>query len=208
MHFRQIWFRCPCKLLIGLRNSGFRKTSIYIKGFFYLSALTEVKAQHFCFSDRPYLDSPDESKKGVFVRKMFISAAITGACLSAPADALEAPSVIGLHLATLHSQSGLCDINPGAYAVWRSGFTAGGYRNSECQKVSPYSGWTWQTTGPVRVGLTAGLITGYRQAPVLPLLVPSLTVDVSPTTVVRTTFVPKIEKRGTNALHFSIEFTL
>ena len=139
---------------------------------------------------------------------MFIAAAITGACLSTPAQAIEAPAVIGLHLGTLHSQRGLCDVNPGAYAVWRSGFTAGAYKNSECQKVSLYSGWTCQTTGPVRVGLTAGLITGYRQAPVLPLLVPSLTVDVSLTTAVRATFVPKIEKRGTNALHFSIEFSL
>ena len=142
---------------------------------------------------------------------MFIAAAITGmtgACFSTPAKALEAPAVIGLHLATLHSQRGLCDVNLGLYAVWPSGFTVGGYRNSECQKVSFYSGWTWQTTGPVRVGLTAGLITGYRQAPVLPLLVPSVTVDVSPTTAIRATFVPKVEKNGTNALHFSIEFSL
>lgn len=62
--------------------------------------------------------------------------------------------------------------------------------------------------GSLRVGLTVGLITGYLQAPVLPLLVPSVSYDVSDTTALRLTFIPRIEKRGTNALHFSMEFSL
>ena len=51
---------------------------------------------------------------------MFIAAAITGmtgACFSSSAKAVEAPAIIGLHLGTFHSRRGLCDVNPGLYAV-------------------------------------------------------------------------------------------
>lgn len=141
-------------------------------------------------------------------KAVVIAAAIAAGCLTMSARAVEAPAVLGLHLATVHSASGFCNVNPGAYAVWAGGFTVGAYRNSECAKVSAYTGWTWQTEGRLRAGVTAGLITGYRRAPVMPLLVPSLSFDLSPSTTVRLSFVPKIEKGGANALHFSLEFPL
>ena len=141
-------------------------------------------------------------------KAVVIAAAIAAACLTIPARAFEAPAVIGLHLATVHSASGFCNVNPGAYAVWTSGFTVGAYRNSECEKVSAYAGWTWQTEGRLRAGLTAGLVTGYRRSPVMPLLVPSVAFDLSPSTTVRLTYVPKVEKGGAHALHVALEFPL
>ena len=141
-------------------------------------------------------------------KAIVIAAAIAASCLTMQARAFEAPAMIGLHLATVHSVSGFCNINPGAYAVWEGGFTVGAYRNSECEKVSAYAGWTWQTEGRLRAGVTAGLITGYRRAPVMPLLVPSVSFYISPSTTVRLSFLPKVEKGGANALHYSVEFPL
>ena len=142
------------------------------------------------------------------MKKAVVIAAMFASFCTLPARAFEAPAVLGLHLATVHSASGFCNINPGAYAVWENGFTVGAYRNSECERVSAYAGWTWQTEGRLRAGVTAGLITGYRRAPVMPLLVPSVSFDVSPSTTVRLSFIPKVEKGGANALHFSLEFPL
>lgn len=41
--------------------------------------------------------------------------------------------------------------------------------------------------------------------PKLPLLVPSLAVDVADKTALRLTYIPKIEKAGAHALHLSVE---
>ena len=142
------------------------------------------------------------------MKKEVVIAAIFASFCTLPARAFEAPSVVGLHLATVHSASGFCNVNPGAYAVWEGGFTVGTYRNSECEKVSAYAGWTWQTEGRLRAGLTAGLVTGYRRSPVMPLLVPSIAFDLSPSTTVRLTYVPKVEKGGAHALHVALEFPL
>ena len=141
-------------------------------------------------------------------KAVVIAAAIAASCLTLPARAFEAPAVLGLHLATVHSASGFCNVNPGAYAVWEGGFTVGTYRNSECEKFSAYAGWTWQTEGRLRAGITAGLVTGYRRSPFMPLLVPSVAFDLSPSTTVRLTYVPKVEKGGAHALHVALEFPL
>jgi hypothetical protein len=123
------------------------------------------------------------------------------------AQAIEAPAIVGLHIATIHSTSGWCDANPGLYARWSGGFTAGAYRNSECHP-SAYLGWSWQTQGRVRAGVMAGAVVGYSARPVLLLLLPSLSFDLTPSTAARLTYVPKVEKRGAHALHFSLEFPI
>lgn len=111
---------------------------------------------------------------------------------------------IGAHLVTAHDKPGLCNVNPGAYYRADSGLTVGAYHNSDC-RMSAYGGWTWQTTGATRFALTAGLVTGYKAHPVMPLLVPSVARDVGGGWAVRLTAIPRIEKRGANAIHFSLE---
>lgn len=111
---------------------------------------------------------------------------------------------IGAHLVTAHDKPGLCNVNPGAYYRADSGLTAGAYHNSDC-RMSAYAGWTWQTEGATRLALTAGLVTGYRAHLVMPLLVPSVARDLRDGWAVRLTFIPRVEKRGANALHLSVE---
>lgn len=139
------------------------------------------------------------------MRVLFASCLWVLACIAAPAHA--GPAVLGLHLGTLHSRPGLCNLNPGLYATWANGLTAGAYRNSDCG-TSAYLVRTWSTAGPVRFAVSAGAVTGYAAHPVLPLLLPSVVKDLSRTTAVRLTYVPKFEKRGAHALHLSLEWTL
>jgi len=77
----------------------------------------------------------------------------------------------------------------------KSGATVGAFRNS-IGRNSGYAGWTWQA-GPF--GLTAGAITGYPRAKVLPLLVPSYRLASG----VRISVVPN--PFGAAALHLSLE---
>ena len=140
------------------------------------------------------------------MRHLFIATALVLAHAAVTAQSIEAPAVIGFHMVTAHSKPGFCNVNPGVYAVWANGLTLGAYRNSECERLSAYAGWSWQTEGRFRAGLSAGLVTGYRRAAVQPFLLPSVAFDVTPTVTARATFIPKVEKRGAAALHFSVEF--
>lgn len=116
-----------------------------------------------------------------------------------------AATTIGLHLGSVHSTPGWCDYNPGVYMRTDTGLTLGAYRNSECRS-SAYAGWTWEARrGKLAAAITAGAVTGYAARPVLPLLVPSLAVDVADKTALRLTYIPKIEKAGAHALHLSVE---
>jgi hypothetical protein len=139
------------------------------------------------------------------MRKIIIASMLFLGQQVAFAQAIEAPAVIGLHLATLHSSRGWCDANPGLYARWSGGFTAGAYRNSECHP-SAYAGWAWQTHGSVRAGVMVGAVAGYKAHPIMPLLLPSVAIDLTPSIAARLTYIPKVEKRGAHALHFSLEF--
>jgi hypothetical protein len=110
---------------------------------------------------------------------------------------------VGLHLGTVHHGQGFEDFNPGAYAVWDGGATLGAYRNSE-GAPSAYLGWTWEA-GPL--GLTAMAVTGYRRAPVLPGLIPSLCVPLAGGLGARVSLILAPEKRA-RAVHFSVEYDL
>lgn len=71
----------------------------------------------------------------------------------------------------------------------REGLTAGVYYNSY-RRATAYAGWTWQTDDG-RLALTAAAATGYPQAPVVPVLIPSFTAPLSPTWSARLSVVPK-----------------
>lgn len=128
-------------------------------------------------------------------------------CLSAnqASNAMEAPELLGLHLTTWHSAPGFCANTPGAYAKWANGFTVGAYKNSECEHYSVYAGWTWETEGSVRAAVTLGVVTGYKLAPVLPMIAPSLVIDLTPATALRMTYIPKLQSDGAHAINFAIQ---
>jgi hypothetical protein len=128
------------------------------------------------------------------------------AMLATPAWSFEQPQMIGLHVASLHSAAGFCNFDPGVYARWGSGFTVGAYRNSEC-RASAYAGMTWDKplTDRITGSITLGAVTGYRRAPVMPLMVPSVQIRLDDAYALRVAFIPKVEKSGAHALHFMVE---
>ena len=104
--------------------------------------------------------------------------------------------VIGLHLLSFHAGPSMETITPGVYAIAPSGATLGYYRNSH-RRPSAYAGWSWQGR---HWALTAGAVTGYERAKVLPLLVPSYRFS----TGMRASVIPN--PWGESALHLSWEW--
>lgn len=103
--------------------------------------------------------------------------------------------IIGLHLLSFHTAPGYETVTPGIYVQTESGYTFGVLRNSEKGK-SAYAGFTWEKD---RWAFTAGAITGYKSAKVLPLLIPSYKFDNF-----RVSFIPN--PKGASAFHISKEF--
>jgi hypothetical protein len=112
---------------------------------------------------------------------------------------------IGVHIGSHHWPSTSAkklkfnNENPGLYVRWKSGITAGFYRNSDFRN-SVYGGWTWAGSdcGPA---LTLGVITGYNKG-TIPLLVPSMCVLGH----LRVMFIPRVEPKGAAVLHIAAEF--
>jgi hypothetical protein len=127
---------------------------------------------------------------------------------------LAAALVTGIHLASVHSEPtypcgqtecAYNNTNPGVYLVMPSGLTVGAYHNSYRQ-VSAYAGWTWQTADG-RFGLTAGAAVGYRHAPLMPMLTPSVRFDLSDRWAIRLSAIPKPQWPPEAAvLHLSLEY--
>ena len=120
--------------------------------------------------------------------------------------------IIGLHLWSSHF--GACYESPagcrpyesattGIYLRAPSGLTIGAYRNSYGGD-SAYAGWTFETSDG-RFALMVGAVTGYHRAPVLPVVVPSMRIELGQQTALRASFIPKVEKKGANVLHLAIE---
>lgn len=108
---------------------------------------------------------------------------------------------LGFHIGSQHFPAkDYNNFNPGAYYIHSSGATIGTYYNSE-RRQSVYAGWTWDY-GPWR--LQAGAITGYRRAAVLPLIAPSVSLGYG----FRLTVLPKVERRGSAAVHLTWEMKL
>ncbi len=126
------------------------------------------------------------------------------AALAFSAAAQASQFTAGVHLATTHrGNAGLESSTPGLYVRHESGATAGGYRNSY-GRWSTYAGWTWEAPGRY-VAITAGAVTGYPAAKVMPLLVPSVRLPLGPVSA-RVSYIPKPVKSGTaSGLHLSLE---
>lgn len=105
---------------------------------------------------------------------------------------------IGLHIGSQHFPArDHNNFNPGAYVRSDRDWAAGFYFNSE-EHWSVYAARDFNLAGPI--GIRAGLVTGYRIAPVFPLA--ALTLDLGEH--VRLAFIPPVEKSSA-VLHLGIE---
>lgn len=118
--------------------------------------------------------------------------------------------MLGLNLHTAHTAHMPCDDTAGVY-YRGSDFGAGVFKNSEC-RVGAWGGWTRETNtltlGPVsaKAGVVAGLVLGYAENPVLPLLLPSVAVSWGGKTWLRFTYLPKV--KASAGVSVSLEFDL
>ena len=110
--------------------------------------------------------------------------------------------IIGVHTLSLHSAPGFNGVNPGLYVETPDGWTAGAYYNSE-RRWSVYGGKTLPVTGPI--DLTIGAVSGYKAAPLFPLVVPSLRFPLRDGFTLRLALIPKVSHGGAFALHAMIE---
>ena len=136
---------------------------------------------------------------------------------------------IGLHIGSVHLPQAdyLSDVNPGIYVRHDNGITAGVYRNS-FNRMSVYGGYTF-SHGPF--DLTVGLISGYQYRPtpvacdpvtqpgwtdcwkdlggtssrIAPLVAPSVRLPALIGITPRLTFLPKLNAKGHNTFHLSVE---
>lgn len=133
---------------------------------------------------------------------------LAAASVQATTDHPWAPTTVGLHLVSAHSNQSQAwrEFNPGVYLRWSNGATVGTYLNS-VNRQSFYLGWTgdWPVARRASLGLTLGAISGYSR-PVQPLVVPSLRVGVTERASVRTAIVINPRPGGANALHLSAEW--
>jgi hypothetical protein len=118
-------------------------------------------------------------------------------------------TTLGLHLGSRHSNydQPWNDVNPGLYARFDNGVIVGTLRNSE-RTQSYYAGWSrdWPLTTHIDAGITLGLITGYKRADVLPLVVPSIRLGFTENVGLRTSLLVNPDKRGAHAVHLSVEW--
>ena len=137
--------------------------------------------------------------------KKLLSATVVALCLSA---AVAHADVIGVHIGSVHApKAEWNNVNPGIYyrhesPDWYKNVVVGTYYNSE-RRQSAYAGVVYPLTDNIDV--TVGAITGYKRAPVLPLVVPSFHFNVSGPWDARIHYLPKVEKSGAHVLHLSIE---
>jgi hypothetical protein len=113
---------------------------------------------------------------------------------------------IGLHLVSWHDKPGYNNTNPGLYLKTEKGYLIGTVKNSEGNQ-SYYMGRVFDYPINPRVSgsLTVGVISGYKVSPLLPLVTPSLAIRVNPSDSIRVSYLPKINKSGSHALHMSFE---
>lgn len=119
---------------------------------------------------------------------------------------MTAAIILGLHLLSWHDHVQDCEphppcavyrtATPGVYAMLPNGVTFGTIHNSY-DRWSVYGGWTWRYD---RFAVTLGGITGYPQATVRAMVVPS--VKFGP---VRIAAYPKTREGGAFVVHFAIE---
>lgn len=123
----------------------------------------------------------------------FVAALILSCCSS------EAQT-IGVSTYTHHFGGNFEDTTPGVY-LRHGNWTVGTVQNS-IRRQSFYGGYVWET-GDRRFSLIVGAITGYRIAPVLPLVAPSYRQPIMKDVAARFTLLPGI--KAPPAIHFSLE---
>lgn len=123
--------------------------------------------------------------------------------------------IVGLHLLSQHApncylEQGHCapynNSNPGIYFRAPSGLTVGGYTNSY-RLPSAYAGWTFETQDR-RFALTVAGVTGYPQAAVRPLVVPSVRLGLSERLSLRLAGAPRVDRDTAAVVHLSLEWRL
>jgi hypothetical protein len=114
------------------------------------------------------------------------------------------PDVVGVHVGSIHSRPGFCNLNLGLYYRVDAGWQAGGYRNSEC-RASYYAGWHTETEGRFRLGIGLGGVTGYRGQGVQPVVMPSIAFSITERESLRLIYLPKRDPKSAAVLHLTIE---
>lgn len=122
------------------------------------------------------------------------------------------PTHLTVHVASVHTRAGYNNTNPGIGLRWADadgdGPVVGVYHNSE-RGVSVYAGyaWNWTIAGALSVQVTAGAVTGYKRAPVVPMIMPSLAYALDKKSAVRLSAVPPVGKMaGVAHLTYDVKF--
>ena len=113
---------------------------------------------------------------------------------------------LGIHLVSWHDKPGFNNDNPGLYLQTKEGYLIGTVKNSE-NAQSFYAGkvFDYVLTPRVTGSLTVGVISGYKASPVMPLVTPSVSLHLNYTDSLRVSYLPKVNKSGSHALHLSFE---
>lgn len=119
-----------------------------------------------------------------------------------------------IHTVSVHAAPGYNNRNFGIGYRDESGLTLGGYCNSEsfsprfpdaptC-KTSLYlaQSWDWKVFEGLEVGVSAGVLSGYSRAKLLPFVIPSVRFADR----YRVLFAPAIEPKGVSVLSLVLEF--
>ena len=123
-----------------------------------------------------------------------LTLALSLLCLTAQAD------VLGIDVASIHEHPGMNGVNPGLYLRKDNGLSAGVYYNSE-RRLSTWAGYTVHDDAD-RFAITLGAVTGYKECPICPLVIPSVRFGLTDATSVRLSLAAA--KRNP-AIHLSLE---
>ena len=121
-------------------------------------------------------------------------------------SAMAQAQTLGIHLVSWHDKPGYNNDNPGLYLKTKEGYLIGTVKNSEGNQ-SYYAGrvFDYPLTRRVTGSLTVGVISGYKVSPIMPLVTPSISVRVNPIDSLRVSYLPRVNKSGSHALHLSFE---
>jgi hypothetical protein len=125
-------------------------------------------------------------------------------CFSQLAHSQEEDKItVGVNLVTGHFESGYENFNPGIYVEYKN-IVGGVFRNSN-GKTSVHAGYLFRKVAGSPMDVTVGGVTGYDWMPVVPLIVPSISVPVAYGVNVRFSLLMPFNK-GSAGIHISMEY--
>ena len=129
---------------------------------------------------------------------------VLGVALGLSAGLTRAQTIVGIHTVSVHTEKGYNNTNPGVY-LSIDGYTAGTYYNSERHQTY-YVGYNFagELGYGLDWGLTLGLATGYERSKVVPMLVPSVSLNLGNNFAVRLSAIPPFAK-SPGVAHLSFE---